>query len=58
LGLSIHRIFREAVKTVPYKDIFEDAEWGGYTSAIEPFTHQWQLHISHCFNFKSQLLAI
>jgi hypothetical protein len=26
LGLSIHRIFREAVKTVPYKDIFEDAE--------------------------------
>jgi hypothetical protein len=26
LGLSIHRIFREAATTVPYKDIFDDAE--------------------------------
>jgi hypothetical protein len=26
LGLIIHRIFNEAAKTVPYKDIFDDPE--------------------------------
>jgi hypothetical protein len=26
LGLSVHRIFSEAARTVPYKDIFDDSE--------------------------------
>jgi hypothetical protein len=26
LGLHIHRVFSEAAKTVPYKDIFDDTE--------------------------------
>jgi hypothetical protein len=26
LGLSVHRIFSEAARTVPYKDIFDDLE--------------------------------
>jgi hypothetical protein len=27
-GLIIHKIFREAATTVPYKDIFNETEWG------------------------------